>query len=671
MVASLKAEHCRTLRAWARKRVADKKQEAEPKRKRRKLNRTSAREWLLSTHNFLRQMTGVGLDFFHVTDDMLRQPSLSWPSLGVCMDEGSDGVCAMHFLQRKAMTNIDVHYDDSHAMKNDLNAALQSCGLWTHVLLMLAARRCFHGPWAEDRYFHTVQDSVEALLHELRPGECPLLQLLAPRILNDWGRADMVGDPDVEATVLKRVASSKVLRSKGSKPSLARYLDIIKASEEDDEHWHSKLYGILHALFFTGVLSEHSSGVAFSGKMKAALKKVDGDGQQQGGSSIKASDQQTQAIKTMGVNQLHFAGMMYADADNQRRERIIVCVAEPHKSWHTQANRANRSVAESFHWLLDQCDSGFVRSLHTAIDHGMGKGVDFARLGFVVSRPPTTTEEGHMEMDDEWASLQGNLVLRLVGFRVRRCLHFCMRWPTRACLLAHRLERKALAARNELKQAWEDYQTILQAGGDIAAAFRSCSMFEILPVKQYVHAFLASEWSLTPEIKSFAANQYHRILGTQCVEEMVHYAKAAANSAPSRRISDLRAWAAPIKAEIMTKIHRYDEVAYDSVALPRGIELDRKTFYLGAQSDGCWKPLLDVAGVEEHQSPPIWSHPIRACREVGASESLWLATNLFRGAPDKMWAALRSRICRPWARTCCLGTCASRVRSIGLGSLAW
>ena len=144
---------------------------------------------------------------------------------------------------------------------------LQSVGLWTHTLLMLAARRAFHGPWAEDRY------SLQSLVHHLLPGECPLLGHLTPRILWGHGEMHLLGDVGVDEYVLNLVKGSRSLLAKGWKPSLARYLDVVKAAREEDTEWHTKLYGILLALFMTGVLSPTTFGVAFASKLTKALKK--------------------------------------------------------------------------------------------------------------------------------------------------------------------------------------------------------------------------------------------------------------------------------------------------------------------------------------------------------------------------------------------------------------
>ena len=228
------------------------------------MHRSSAREFLISLHNMLLQMLGVGLMYFVVSAAMGARNPLSWPSLGVSLDEGSDGLCAINFAERKLGANVNPHWDDAHGIKNDLNLMMQSVGLWTHTLLMLAARRAFHGPWAEDRYFSTVSDSLQSLVHHLLPGECPLLGHLTPRILWDHGDMHLLGDVGVDEYVLNLVKGSRSLLAKGWKPSLARYLDVVKAAREEDTEWHTKLYGVLLALFMTGVLSPTTFGVAFA-----------------------------------------------------------------------------------------------------------------------------------------------------------------------------------------------------------------------------------------------------------------------------------------------------------------------------------------------------------------------------------------------------------------------
>ena len=144
-----KTQHCQDMRIWVHKRSRPAaKAGVEHVRKKRKVHRSSAREFLISLHNMLLQMLGVGLMYFVVSAAMGARNPLSWPSLGVSLDEGSDGLCAINFAERKLGANVNPHWDDAHGIKNDLNLMPQSVGLWTHTLLMLAARRAFHGPWA-------------------------------------------------------------------------------------------------------------------------------------------------------------------------------------------------------------------------------------------------------------------------------------------------------------------------------------------------------------------------------------------------------------------------------------------------------------------------------------------------------------------------------------------
>ena len=200
------------------------------------------------------------------------------------------------------------------------------------------------------------------------------------------------------------------------------------------------------------------------------------------------------------------------------------------------------------------------------------------------------------DIEQEWATLHATMNLNMIGFRVRRCLHFCLRWPTRGCLLGCDDAAVRVRAVQELKQAYDDYRAIQAMGGDIAQEFKHCSLFELPSVKQYVQAFDASGWTCTPEIRDFACRQARMILQTHSVEEQVHYSKAAADSAPSKRISDVRCWAAPVQAEILSKIHRYEHVQHDDLVMPRGADLPADVFYLGAS---CPKELLEVAGPEE------------------------------------------------------------------------
>ena len=111
----------------------------------------------------------------------------SWPSLTISIDQGTDGFCAINFLQSHLHCNIFPIHDASHRVWNDAQLALQDCKLWSLMLAFNIACNCDHGPWSDARFYSEAVESTETYLAMTSAGQCPLFQMLLPKILADKG----------------------------------------------------------------------------------------------------------------------------------------------------------------------------------------------------------------------------------------------------------------------------------------------------------------------------------------------------------------------------------------------------------------------------------------------------------------------------------------------------
>jgi len=100
-----------------------------------------------------------GLSHFIVPEDRDRQlPPELWPRLSVAPDQGGDGVCALNFATRRLRMNIDITFDPSHGLNNDIWLAFSDVGLRAEMLLWLVCFNVAHGPWSEEtRYVQCKQ----------------------------------------------------------------------------------------------------------------------------------------------------------------------------------------------------------------------------------------------------------------------------------------------------------------------------------------------------------------------------------------------------------------------------------------------------------------------------------------------------------------------------------
>lgn len=95
-----------------------------------------------------------GLSHYIVPEDQDRQLAPEqWPRMSVAPDQGGDGVCALNFATRRLRMNIDITFDPSHGLNNDIWLAFGDTGLKAEMLLWLVCFNTAHGPWSEETRF--------------------------------------------------------------------------------------------------------------------------------------------------------------------------------------------------------------------------------------------------------------------------------------------------------------------------------------------------------------------------------------------------------------------------------------------------------------------------------------------------------------------------------------
>ena len=140
-----------------------------------KLHRLKVLRWLAASWMHLVVATGRGWDQFQVAEDPAqRGDPLTWPSVTVTIDQGSDGWSACFFLASQFL-NVIPFFDMSHRVWNDCQLSIQDCGWWHVALLLVGLMNLDHGPWSTQRWFNETKDGVQDYL-KLNTRTCPMLQ---------------------------------------------------------------------------------------------------------------------------------------------------------------------------------------------------------------------------------------------------------------------------------------------------------------------------------------------------------------------------------------------------------------------------------------------------------------------------------------------------------------
>ena len=166
--------------------LRDDDEETRAKIRKRKLHRTKAYEWLLAVSHMVLIATGSQLTRYQqVEDKAARKDPATWPCATVCIDQGSDGWSACHWLIH-LRHNILLLHDWCHRVWNNVELAIADMGWRYTVLLGVIMLNLDHGPWAGHKWFAEMVAGAEEYIRVFQQRR-PHLCFLAPKHrAGDW-----------------------------------------------------------------------------------------------------------------------------------------------------------------------------------------------------------------------------------------------------------------------------------------------------------------------------------------------------------------------------------------------------------------------------------------------------------------------------------------------------
>ena len=155
----------------------------------RKRYRISAEKWLLAVDNAIKQSTSLpGLVFakYNSLSSVWRpQNWRKWPHATITIDQGGDGLSAMHALQYMMLVNVTALYDWCHGAQRDFHVAFKAIGHFSTMLLFLCIFNLAQGPEKEEGMrFQQLQEALKDMaMKHINPEQFPLLCEYADQII--------------------------------------------------------------------------------------------------------------------------------------------------------------------------------------------------------------------------------------------------------------------------------------------------------------------------------------------------------------------------------------------------------------------------------------------------------------------------------------------------------
>lgn len=104
-----------------------------------KVHRRKAKHWLWATSHQLRSIRGCSwLRWQLPASPSERPPARDWAVVTLCIDQGSDGWTASHWLMGVQKVATILIADSNHRVWDDVELAIRDTGLWQLTLMCVA-----------------------------------------------------------------------------------------------------------------------------------------------------------------------------------------------------------------------------------------------------------------------------------------------------------------------------------------------------------------------------------------------------------------------------------------------------------------------------------------------------------------------------------------------------
>ena len=510
--------------------------------------------------------TGAGWkQFMHMEAD--TSPLHTRPMITVAVDQGGDGWSGLHYLQSKR-ARLTMVNDTSHRVWNDTQLGLQDCRLYTQCLLTTIAMNLDHGPWAGARWWEEIKQSAKDYTRLGSP-QCPIFKSLLPQIMKERALLDPHDDMSPESIF---ESLKEVVEHKFQKVGMTRWFQFCHASKKLTGIWTSRLCLLLYmsltlGLFKRGRLEDFVSIAHAQPGPDADIEKA-----------TTAEDQErVRNIRKSCRNTVQFVTMIFADKTMWRINVMVSAATAPIAEWHSAQNKRNRSADESLKWWQAQAvDRG--QSHVNDILQVLGDAHLWETVGGIAMANFTQSEllrakpdDPVVEQQDELAQSLGKLVVCLAMRRMRTMSCFSM-WPSRFAALLD--DTQADIVLDEMRAYAANIEKAKNMPGAFWKKLRERSPLLNNQVVKDIFDMLEQEaWVLTPVIKQRIASIWKGVTETKLIEDGIRDERVGEVSKGFNKITGgQRAWVQLVRAGTDHEKHRYCQMDWPSVVVPRGMK---------------------------------------------------------------------------------------------------
>ena len=312
--------------------------------------RRKAFEWLVASHNQIEYITGYpGWTHFQLDGDTSKRPSwMEWPTATICIDQGSDGWCAVNFLKHKGVCTLLLK-DPSRRRSNHCKLALHEAGVWPLMAIVTCVHNSDCGPWSECRWYREGIEHVHMYMKSMSCQTCPLFNELLPHILKDLHMEERMCEEGVAEEVWDLLPEAWL--HKLNKISMNRWFAMTDELPHLHRIWHRRLLGTLVNCVRNGLMQSRSVMAALSKVQAAPGHNPEEDLPKE---PVSHEPEALRSLRSASKNQLELNVCVLSDLGARDLTYGICQLMRPFRKAHTVANLACRSSQDALDWMVQQ-----------------------------------------------------------------------------------------------------------------------------------------------------------------------------------------------------------------------------------------------------------------------------------------------------------------------------
>ena len=579
---------------------------------------------------------------------LLKSQRFEYQFLGLVIDQCSVGLSGQLAAKRLFHLYIEGIYDPAHLRCNAILNGLKQAGQYYLILVMKVMYGINHACFGTGKWFTEAQDFLKAMLAEHRKDIKVLWDFMLPSIRNDMGLKDATLSDSFSEALLESLWED-VFQHKGPKLQICEWGAWVTATKYWDVRFHRRsfvltLLGLEKGLFSAKTLSRQS-------QLQTLTKKLDACG---GGGGKKVQEKVQKDLASVGRNTLHCGIRLYAEGwVLQRAIRGIFHLALPLHEKYQSMRQDAKSTQGMLEYYRGMAGSAAFEPL-TAV---FGKLVDLSvlqKLGLLVSPADLplvalTGEESSSLLDDEeqWCKKLGFTACHccLVGKSLASCLWHQYGLPglLPAILDIDLPQSQNVRAFLQQVQDWyENAGQVAHRSPELQKQLGESFLQDPIPQK-CMQVLKGVNFQCTPDHLQNAIRGIFSSGQTVANEQANRAARDLEERAQDNKVvSNERLLLAPIKAGVLSKQNRFQEVTYRQWNAQHGHQASIKKItqeIFTPKADKVLLPLKCVQG-EKKEAPYAtgtpaslnksfchimwWKHITKVDADVELTSRLWL-----------------------------------------------